>query len=218
MCTCTCRIDASTLAMDAFGLVGRPLSSAARPLAPIYPPRPGAGWHYLLLASLPISSYKKYCIILDRNSWPALIYWDHVPQRLQNVPCLSGARNIGVLDRRGKHGVGSIIGRRGKHGGRSPWRLLPGGEDVHANGLCAEANRQCKISHFSTINHHVITSSHHHITISSSVISQHHRVSVGVTRINQNSQQRLRAGYLRGAALRRIVFCVLQVGDQAMPT
>jgi len=56
MCTCTCRIDASTLAMDAFGLVGRPLSSAARPLAPIYPPRPGAGWRYLLLASLPISS------------------------------------------------------------------------------------------------------------------------------------------------------------------
>ena len=32
------------------------LSFAARPLAPIYPPRPGADWHYLLLAILPISS------------------------------------------------------------------------------------------------------------------------------------------------------------------
>ena len=127
------------------------------------------------------------------------------PQRLQNVPCLSVGRSIGVLDRRAKHGVGpgSIIGRWGKHGGRSPWRLLPGGEDVHANGLCAEANRQCKISRFSTINHYVITSSRHHIIISSSVISQHHtstRVCVGVTRINQNSQQRLRVAYLRGCA------------------
>jgi len=121
------------------------LSSAARPLAPIYPPRPGAGWHYLLLASLPISSYKKYCIILDRNSWPALIYWDHVPQRLQNVPCLSGARNIGVLDRRGKHGVGSIIGRRGKHGGRSL--------------ALAAGRRRCACAWMST----VYGTSHHHL-------------------------------------------------------
>jgi hypothetical protein len=29
MCTCTCRIDASTLAMDAFGLVGRPATMTA---------------------------------------------------------------------------------------------------------------------------------------------------------------------------------------------
>ena len=63
------------------------------------------------------------------------------------------------------------------------WRLLPGGEDVHVHGcpLCME----------------------HHIIISSSVISQHHTstsVCVGVTRINQNSQQLLRVAYLRCCA------------------